>query len=117
MAATQMLPPVARVDPAPILRPGAATRILSAALLLGWGVDALFDGHLLGLSVPLFVAALLLTLAALSWRAGFVPAWQAGLLVVPLVGFAVMIAVRANAVLTVLNVLAVLTLLGLVADR
>jgi hypothetical protein len=112
-----MLPPLARVDPMPIIRPGAAPRILSAALLLGWAVDMLFDGHLLGLSVPLFVGALLVALAALSWRAGIVPGWRVGALAIPLVGFAVMVAVRANGFLTVLNVLAVLVLLGLLADR
>jgi hypothetical protein len=105
------------VDPAPLIRPGTATRILSAALLLGWAVDVLFDGHLLGLSVPLFVGALLVTLAALSWRAGVTPAWRVVALALPLMGFAVMVAVRANGFLTVLNVLAVLALLGLLADR
>ena len=117
MAATEMLPPLARVDSPPLIRPGAAPRILGAALLLGWAVDLLFDGHLLGLSVPLFIGALLGTLAVLSGRAGVRPPWQAVALTGPLLGIAAFVAVRANGFLTLLNVLAVLTLLGLLADR
>jgi hypothetical protein len=117
MAATQTLPPLARRESPPLIRPGAATRLLSAALLLGWGVEVLFDGHLLGLSVPLFVGALLGTLGILSRRAGLRPSWQAVALTVPLLGVAAFVAVRANGVLTLLNVLAGLVLLGLLADR
>jgi hypothetical protein len=101
----------------PLIRPGAATRLLSAALLLGWGVEVLFDGHLLGLSVPLFVGALVGTLAILSRRAGMRPPWQAVALTGPLLAVAAFVAVRANGFLTLLNVLAVLALLGLLADR
>lgn len=117
MAATQMLPPLTRAQPTPLIRSAGAARVLVAALGLGWGVEVLFDGPMLGLSVPLFVGMLLLALAGLGWRMGVRPAWQAVALVVPLVGFAVMMAVRANGVLTALNGLAVLTLLGLLADR
>ena len=117
MAATQMLPPLTRAAPAPIIRRGAAARLLSIALLLGWGVEVLFNGHRLGVSVPLFVVALLLALVGLSGRVGVRPAWQAGAVAVPLLAFAGLVAVRSNGVLTVLNVLAVLALLGLLADR
>ncbi len=117
MAATQMLPPLTRAQAAPLIRPGGAARLLAVALGLGWGVDVLFDGHLLGVSVPVFVGMLLLALVGLGWRAGVRPAWQAVALAVPLLGFAGLIAVRANGFLTVLNVLAVLVLLGVLADR
>lgn len=117
MAATQLLPPLTRAPAAPLIRSAGAARLLIVALALGWGVDLLFDGHTLGLSVPLFVGALLLALAGLGGRAGVRPAWQAVALAVPLLGFAGGIAVRANGLLTVLNLLAVLTLLGLLADR
>jgi hypothetical protein len=83
--------------------------LLPLALALGWAWDALFYGRALGLQWPLFAAALVgLLIAARRERSTL-------LLALPLLFFASMVAVRANATLTTLNVLATLGLLGLLA--
>jgi hypothetical protein len=90
------------------------TRILLAGLALGFNVDLLFWGKPPGVSVLLFV---LLTLVALFWlgRVEDVrPAWRNVWLVGALLFFAAMVAVRAGPFLTLMNVSAVLCLLGLV---
>ncbi|HMO55940.1 MAG TPA: hypothetical protein PKC19_01175, partial [Roseiflexaceae bacterium] len=86
-------------------------RLLATALILGGLADLLFNGRALGISVPLFVA---LGLAAMLWHAhtegrqiggSALAAGGAALL------FAGLLAVRADALLTTLNLLALLGLL------
>lgn len=93
----------------------AAKPILGLALLLGVAADLFFYGKAPGISWLFFV---LLTLTAL-WRAGRAedthPAWRNSWLIVPLLFFAAMVAVRANPFLTTLNVLAILAILSYVA--
>ena len=113
MKATMALPARAQTAARPILRAGGQAGILGVALALGGAVDWLFDGKMLGVSALVFVLLLLGTLWGLGRRAGVTPVRRNLWLVVPLLFFAAMIAVRANLLLTVLNILAVLTLLGL----
>jgi hypothetical protein len=93
-------------------RPTAA---LAAGAALGLLADLLFYGRPLGLSFPLFVAALVGALLLLA-RAQGVPArigtlWLLG----PLGFFAAMVALRANPVLTAINLVTSLVLLALLA--
>ncbi|MBI3185431.1 MAG: DUF4173 domain-containing protein [Myxococcales bacterium] len=87
-------------------RPRSPRRTLWAALGLGLAVEILFDGHRLGVSFPLFVAA---GLGALLWVGGRESLqrarpnlWLAG----PLLFFAAMVCIREDPFLTSLNVLA-----------
>ncbi len=89
--------------------------ILLVALALGLAVDRLFYGHMLGISVPVFMLLALAALFGLGWRRGVRPGWRNLWLVAPLLFLAAMVAVRANAFLTFLNVSACLALLMLVA--
>jgi hypothetical protein len=90
-------------------------RVLLAALALGWATDLLFYGNRLGVSVPIFVVFLLGALFILG-RAERVQLKHRNLwLMAPLVFFAAMIAVRANEMLTLANVTAVIVLLALLA--
>ena len=89
---------------------------LLVALLLGWSWDVLFYGKTVGISVFLFVLLLLVALFSLGRVQGVRPAWRNLWLLIPLVFFAVMVAIRANAFVTFLNVMACLTLLGLLAQ-
>ncbi len=90
------------------------SRILLVALALGWSVDLLFYDKALGVSFPLFVLLVLIALFGLSRLEGVPPARRNLWLLAPLLFFAGMVFVRANAFLTVLNVGASLALLGLV---
>jgi hypothetical protein len=90
-------------------------RVLLAALALGWATDLLFYGNRLGVSVPLFVVFLLGALFILG-RAESVQLKHRNLwMLAPLVFFAVMVAVRANEMLTLANITAVIVLLALLA--
>ena len=100
-------------DLGPRLRP--AVRVLPVALLLGWGADVLFWGHRPGLNAPLFTALILVALFFLARLEGVRPAWRNLWILAPLLFFATMVAVRANELLTALNLLAVVVLLTLVA--
>jgi len=91
------------------------TRILLVALALGWGVDLLFYGKALGVSVPLFVLLLMVALFGLGWLEGVQPARRNLWLLAPLIFFASMVFVRANPFVTFLNAVSSLGLLGLVA--
>lgn len=89
-------------------------RALLAALFLGWSTDWLFYGKPTGISLLLFVTMLWL---ALRWigngeevRSKRKNQW----LLIPLWFFAAMAFVRANAFITTLNVLAVMSLLSYV---
>ena len=86
---------------------------LALALLLGCLATTLFYRHPLGLSVPLFVVALLGSLAALMRAAGLCLRLRSLVLVPPLLFFAAMVAVRANGLLTLLNLLTTVALLAL----
>jgi hypothetical protein len=90
-------------------------RLLLVALALGALVDLLFYDKPPGISVFLFVSLLLVALFALGRGEGVRPVRANLWLVPPLLFFAAMVFVRANEFLTVLNVVAVLLLLGLVA--
>ena len=86
--------------------------LLITGLALGYVVDFLFYGKMPGISVPIFV---LLSLGALFWlgRVERVkPAMRNLWIVLPLLFFALMVAVRANNRLTMLNVCVVLILLA-----
>ena len=92
-----------------------ALRVLLPALLLGWVGDALFYGRPLGVNFPLFTA---LTIGALFWVARHERVSPRGRnlwLIVPTLFFALMVAVRQNELLTILNVLATGALLCLLA--
>lgn len=97
-------------------------RVLAVAFGLGCATDLLFYGHSLGVSVILFVLLLLASIAALSRVEGVGLARRNLWLVEPLLFFAGMLFVRANPTLTLVNLLAVLALLGVLfyfitADR
>ncbi len=81
---------------------------------LGVAADVLFRGQMLGASFPLFVVLALSALVGLAQREGVRPVRSNLWLLVPLLFFAGMVAVRANGLLTFLNVTAGLALLGLV---
>ncbi len=88
-------------------------RILLVALALGWSTDFIFYGKTAGISVPIFT---LLTLAALFvlGRLGGVRVVGRNLwLLAPLLFFATMAFVRANPLLTSINILSVVLLLCL----
>lgn len=90
-------------------------KILLTALALGWGVDLLFYGKQVGVSLLLFTLAVLAAL----WRIGRAedvrPVRPNLWLAAPLLFFAAMAMVRANGFLTVMNVLAVLAILSYLA--
>jgi hypothetical protein len=87
-----------------------STSILPAAILVGICADLLFYGKSLGISLLLFVLLFVGTLAFVARRSG-VQAVRPNLwLLAPLFFFAGMVAVRDNAFVTALNVLAVATL-------
>ena len=87
--------------------------LLVVALALGWGTDVLFYGRSLGISAPLFVGLLLVALFALGRMEGTRPVRGNLWLLAPLLFFAGLVAVRANATLTTLNVLTACVLLAL----
>lgn len=98
-----------------MIRPNHPILILLLALILGWSWDALFYGQALGISVFLFVLLLLAALFSLGGLQRVRPAWRNLWLLVPLLFFAAMVAVRANAFVTFLNIVACLALMGLIA--
>ena len=92
----------------PLRRPLA---LLAAAVALGLCADLLFNGRTPGLSLPLFVALLLATLAWLAGAEGLPPTPNNRWLGAAALLFAALVAVRAAPLLIVLNTLAALTLL------
>lgn len=116
--AAMPVPALAHVAPAPVprLKNGALPAAL-AALALGFAADALFWGQMSGVNVPLFVGLLLAALAALSGREGArLEKRNLLFLAPPLAFFSLMIAVRASASLTALNVLTGVLLVALIAS-
>lgn len=90
-------------------------RLLGVALVLGWSVDWLFYGKQVGISLVVFVTALVLSGIGLGWLEQKRPSLRNLWLILPLFFFAIMAFVRANLFLTTLNVLAVLALLTYLA--
>src|SRR2546425_1822942 len=88
-------------------------RVLQVALALGWSADLFFYGKRLGISVPLFALLLLGSLFALGRLERTGLARRNLWLLLPVGFFATMVFVRANAWLTVLNMLALFALLAL----
>jgi hypothetical protein len=96
-------------------RVNSPTHVLIAAFTLGWWADILFYGKDLGISAIIFVLLLLATLYLLSRQEDVRPARRNLWLMLPTLFFAGMVSLHANFFLSALNVLAVITLLGLVA--
>ncbi|MBI5876111.1 MAG: DUF4173 domain-containing protein [Chloroflexi bacterium] len=116
MQAANSIPTAAAAQPAetaPQWLPQAGLRLSGVVLLLGIAADVLFYKREWGLSVPLFVALLVGTMAYLFARAGEARFVRRNLWVAaPLLFFAFMVFVRDEPALTALNVLACLLLLG-----
>ncbi len=89
--------------------------VTAVALLLGITVNWLFFDKALGISLLLFVILLVAALFGLGTLENKMPVPPNLWLLLPLFFFALMAAVRANAFVTVLNVLAVLALLSYLA--
>lgn len=90
-------------------------RLLVAGLSLGALAEALFDGHAVGISFPLFVFMALVTLRVLAGKESWPQAARARWLMVPLMFFAWFVFVRDSQLLTTLNVVACVLLAGLLA--
>ena len=90
-------------------------RILLAGLALGWSVDLLFYGKQVGVSLLIFVLLLLAVLWQIGRGEGVTAVRRNLWLIIPLLFFAGMAMLRANAFLTALNVLAVLAILSYLA--
>lgn len=89
--------------------------IVIGSLGLGILFDYLFHGHVPGVSFPLFVGTVLVVMAALSIALRQRLSARIWWLAIPLLSFAAMVAVRASAPLTLLNIGACLMLLLLIA--
>ncbi|MGD2048866.1 MAG: DUF4173 domain-containing protein [Chloroflexota bacterium] len=89
-----------------------STQLFLAALALGYSADLLFYGKSLGISLLLFVLLFVGALIYLGRTAGVPFTRNNRWLLLPLLFFAGMVAIRANPFLTALNVLAVLALLS-----
>lgn len=91
------------------LRPAIARRIVLVALMLGVVVQGLFLGELLGLNVPLTVAAILgaaTLLAPRPWRMDRADRW----LPVAALAFAGLVAIRSNPALVAFDLVAAVAL-------
>jgi hypothetical protein len=89
-----------------------STHYLLAAILVGLCADRLFFDKRLGISLLLFVLLFSGVLIFLGWRSGVPVARRNLWLFAPLLFFAAMVAIRDNAFVTALNVLAVAGLLA-----
>jgi len=85
------------------------------ALILGWVGHLFFYRKSPGISFPLYLSLLLEALFCVGWLEGKRPKWRNLWLLIPLIFFATMVCLRANTFMTVLNLMASLTLLALVA--
>lgn len=92
----------------------AAVRLTLIAGLLGLCANALFVHYPVGVNAPLFALATLLVLFALARVERVRPAWRNAWLTAPLMYFAVMLMVRAEPFLTLLNFCAALGLAMLI---
>ncbi len=91
------------------------SRVLLCGLALGMVFDVLFYGKMLGVSVLLFVVAVVGVLFWVSRLEDVRPTGRNLWVLVPIFFFAAMVFVRANPFVTFLNVCAILGLLGLLA--
>jgi hypothetical protein len=80
------------------------TEVFLVSLALGYLFDVLFYGHALGISVPIYATLFLTGLLATMHMRGLPLAWRNLWLLAPLLFFAAMVPMRANAHLTALNV-------------
>ncbi len=104
---------IAHTVAAPLSHAGLHILVLNTAIVLGWSVDYLFYHKPLGISVPIFTALFVGVLLALARREGIRPSARNAWLVLPALFFACMSAVRANPLLTALNLGTVVLLLCL----
>lgn len=107
--------PLARAAPAREV-PRFSRVILASGLGLGVLADVIFDGHALGISVPLYVAALLGALLRAGGHECRQQARPSLWLIAPAMFFAAMVAVLESALLTALNLMATVGLLLLLSD-
>jgi hypothetical protein len=118
MSSTLSVPPAEAPSPLPE-RTAPLPRYVRPTLLAGCGLGLLaqwlFHGHDLGLSFPLFLLALLATLATLGGREAWQRARHARWLLLPTLFFSTLVAVRADPLLIAANALASLALLLLLA--
>lgn len=105
-----------------MLRVQSQVKVALAALALGFMANLLFYDKLPGISVLIFTLLVLVALFGLGWweKVGLV--WRNLWIIAPMLFFALMVFVRANALLTFLNIMAVLGLFSLLvfffaADR
>ena len=82
----------------------SSDRLILLALLLGLGVDFLFFKKPLGLSFPIFIGLCILSLLALALVERVRPALSSLWLFIPMLGFAIMVFVRAEPLTTFVNV-------------
>ena len=83
------------------------------SLIVGFMCMVMFYGHDVGISYPLFVGLLMTAVVGSGWYARYQMNMRNLWLLVPALGFAVMVAVRADDWLTFWNVIASLTLSAL----
>lgn len=95
-----------------MLRIGSTPRLVLIALVLGLVANLLFYNKPLGISGFIFTLLLLIGLLSLGWLEKVKIMYRNLWLVIPLLFFSIMLFIRANTLLTFLNVLAVLTLFG-----
>lgn len=84
----------------------SARRLAASGLVLGVLAELLFDGKRLGLSAPIFFASAVCALRLAAGRERWQQAGPMRWLLVPLGGFATMLAIRDSALLSWLNVMA-----------
>lgn len=89
---------------------GLPGKILVYALLLGVLATYLFFQNPLGISVPVFIITGFLILISLAWQNNIIISWKNAWLIVPIIVFAAMVAVRANGFITFLNITTILVL-------
>ncbi|HEX7259688.1 MAG TPA: DUF4173 domain-containing protein [Candidatus Saccharimonadia bacterium] len=92
-----------------------AVAIVAVSTAFGILFDRFFYGKLPGLSFPLYVAGLVGGIIGLAHYFHQKPSKAAWWLMIPLIGFATMVAVRASELLTLMNIAACLLLLLLIA--
>ena len=94
------------------IRANRSTYLLLTALIIGYSADLLFYGKTLGISLLLFVLLFVSALIFIGRSEGVPFARQNRWLLAPLLFFAGMAAIRANSLVTALNVLAIMALLS-----
>lgn len=85
-------------------------RLIAVALLLGWSVDFLFYGKALGISFPIFIALGALMVLGVAILQRVRPALGSLWLLIPMVAFSALVAVRAEPLTTFVNIATTLAL-------